>query len=66
MVLPPHSGTGDLDALLDGKVDIAVSDDDVAAFAEGGDDGGDGGEALGVGDVTLQVDVHVYVFHSAP
>jgi hypothetical protein len=50
MVIPPYSGTGDLDALLDGKVDVSVSDDDVASFAKGGDDGGDGGEALGVED----------------
>lgn len=59
-----------MDTLLKGEVDIAVSDDDVSAFTEGGDDGGHGGESLRVDDgcfgtkeirdVPFQIDMNVY------
>ena len=69
VVVVADGRAGDLDSFLDGKVDIAVCDNDVAALTEGGDDGGEGGEALGVedgglgskevGDVAFEVHVHI-------
>ena len=48
MVEPADGAAGDLEALLDGEVDTAVGDYNVAALTEGGDDGGDGRERLRV------------------
>ena len=50
VVVPPDGRSRDLDALLDGKVDAAIGDDDVAALAERGDHGRDATERLGVDD----------------
>ena len=50
VVVPPDGRSRNLDALLDGKVDAAIGDDDVAALAERGDHGRDATERLGVDD----------------
>ena len=53
MVVPAHSAARDLDTLLYAVVDASICDDDVATFAKGGDDGGDGAETLCVDDRAL-------------
>lgn len=48
MIVPPHSRPREFDTLMNGKVDTAICDNDVATFAEGRDDRRDGAERLGV------------------
>lgn len=69
MVVPPHGGPADLNAFLDSKVHATVGYYYVSTFAEGRDDGRDGGEPLGIedgsfsakefSDVALKVHVHI-------
>lgn len=69
MVVPAHGRAGDLDALLDGEINGAVRNNDIAALAERGDDRRDSRKALGVqngrlctqeiGDVIFELHVDV-------
>lgn len=53
MVVPTNSRTRDFDALLDSKVDGAISNDDVSSLAEGGNDRRYGGKSLRVQNSSL-------------
>lgn len=50
VLVPPDGRARDLDAFLDRKVDAPVGDDDVAALAERGNDGGHATEGVGIVD----------------
>lgn len=53
MVIPANRAPRDLQALLDGKVDSSVRDDDISALAERRNDRRDGRKCLRVGDGRL-------------
>lgn len=53
MIEPANAGTRGLQTLTDRVVNGAVSDDDIATLAEGGDTRGRDGEGLGVDDAAL-------------
>lgn len=69
MVVPTDCAARDLQAFLDREVDAAIGDNHVTTLTEGRDDRADGRERLRVengclrpqevGDVLLQLDVHV-------
>ena len=53
VVVPLHSGSRNLNLLLNSDADTMVGDNDVASFGEGRDDGRDGREALRIKNGTF-------------
>lgn len=53
MVEPLYCASRGLEALADRIIDRAVSNNDVATFAECGNDAGDGGKGLGIDNTAL-------------